>query len=78
MSFIPGNVAHLLANFLCMVVMNFLGISFSQLTWERGMLFGAGTYHFVYIALPALMVLVKVLKLPARAKALESKTAEKK
>lgn len=69
--FLSPSVSHWLANFLTMTVMNFLGTSFSLLTFEKGGNFGNATYYFIFICIPILMVGIKVLGLPAKAKAFE-------
>jgi hypothetical protein len=63
----------LVANFMTMLALNYLGTSFSALTFERGFNFGAGTYYFVYILLPLLLFLSKTLNISAMAKKLEEK-----
>jgi len=76
-SFIPEGLRHPLANIMCMIVLNYFGTSFNALTFERGLTFGAGVNHFVFILLPITMFLVKSLGLVKKAKKMEGALKKK-
>jgi len=59
------------ANLVSMLLLNYLGTSFNQLTFERGFNFGKGTNYFVFILLPVLLVTIKATGIVQYAKKLE-------
>ena len=69
--FIPEPIRPILANFLTMLVMNYLGTSFCNLTFERGGNFARGTYYMVTVALITLPFLCKAIGLSKIAKSME-------
>ena len=60
-----------------MVVMNYCGVSFNQLTFERGGNFAKGTYYMVWILVPLLLVAEKSVGLVGIARKMEAKKAAK-
>jgi lysophospholipid acyltransferase len=54
---LPHAVMDLLQRALIMIYMNYMGISFSMLTFERGNNFGKGTYYFVYASILFFLIL---------------------
>ena len=68
----PELVSHLLT----MLALNYLGTSFNALTLERGLNFGAGTYYFVYILLPVLVIVSKATDMVGIAKKEEARQAK--
>jgi lysophospholipid acyltransferase len=71
--FIPEQARPFVANFLSMIVMNYLGTSFCNLTFERGGNFAKGTSYLVTLALIALPFLCKAIGLSKIAKSMEKK-----
>lgn len=76
-NFIPEGLRHPLANICCMIVLNYFGTSFNSLTFERGLTFGAGVNHFVFIMIPIALFLVKSLGLVKKAKKIEEALKKK-
>ena len=76
-SAIPPPLNHVLSNFLTMLVLNYLGVSFNCLTFERGFNFGRATYYYVYILIPLTMFLWKALGIVKIAKKKEQALAAK-
>tara|TARA_B110000285_G_C14974893_1_gene538451 strand:- start:82 stop:504 length:423 start_codon:yes stop_codon:yes gene_type:complete len=76
-SFIPSSMRHPIANIMCMIVLNYFGTSFNALTFERGLTFGAGQNHFVFILIPIVLFLVKSLGLVKKAKKIEEALKKK-
>jgi hypothetical protein len=60
-----------------MVAMDYLGVSFQLLTFERGYAFSKSMYHYMYILIFVLLVIFRVGKIPQRAAKLEAKLKEK-
>ena len=56
------------ANLIVMFIINYLGTSFAQLTFDRGFNFGQGTNYFVFIMLPLLFAVSKGIKMTCIAK----------
>jgi hypothetical protein len=56
-----------------MVAMNYLGISFMLLTFERGGTFSGSIYHFIYIGIIVLFVIFRFGGIPRKAAKLEEK-----
>ena len=54
-----------------MILLNYLGTSFNQLTFERGFNFGKGTNYFVFILLPVCLALSKGLNIVGIARKME-------
>jgi len=50
-------------HFISMLILNYLGTSFNQLTFERGFNFGRGTYFFVFILVPVWLIFIKAIGL---------------
>ena len=75
--FIPAPFGHLLANALSMVVLNYCGVSFNQLTFERGGNFAKGTYYLVWIIVPSVLVIEKAIGLVGMAKKKDAKKLAK-
>ena len=66
---------------LSMLAMNYMGISFALLTYEKGMTFSRAMNHYVFILIVALLLVFRLGKIPQRAAKLEAKlkeTADKK
>jgi len=70
-SFMPNWAQVFLANQVTMLFLNFMGVAFNQLTFERGNNFGKGVYYFAFILVPTTMVLWKVLGIANIAKKFE-------
>jgi len=58
--FIPAPFGHILATISVHFFLNYLGVSFDALTFERGMNFGQATNYLVYIAIPTLCIGLKL------------------
>lgn len=74
---IPYPFSSILANFVSLLSMNFMGASFQMLTFERGWKFSAALYHFVYIYIVVLMFIFRFGRIPQKAAKLEAKLKEK-
>jgi lysophospholipid acyltransferase len=70
---IPGPVSSVLCNVLSMLVMNYMGTSFCNLTFERGNNVAKGNYYIVSIAMLTLPFIVKGMGLAKMAQKLEKK-----
>ena len=53
--------------------MNYLGISFMLLTFEKGWRFSASLYHYVYISIIVLFAIFRFGGIPRKAAKLEEK-----
>lgn len=73
--FIPAPFGHIITNVLSMMVMNYCGVSFNQLTFERGGNFAKGTYYLIWIIVPLLLVVEKSIGLVGMAKKKDAKKA---
>ena len=60
-----------------MMVMNYCGVSFNQLTFERGGNFASGTYYLVWILVPSLLIIEKSIGLVGIAKKRDAKKLAK-
>ncbi len=56
---IPYPLNSILANFLSMLFMNFMGISFMLLTLEKGWSFSSSVYHFIYILIIVFFIIFR-------------------
>lgn len=74
---IPHPLSSILASFLSMLMMNFIGVSFMLLTFEKGIRFSASVYHFVYITIVVMFVIFRFGGITKRAAKLEKKIQEK-
>jgi lysophospholipid acyltransferase len=74
---IPYPVSSILANFLSMLMMNFMGVSFMLLTFEKGWRFSSSIYHFVYIVITVLFVIFRFGGITRKAAKMEKIIAEK-
>lgn len=63
---------------LNMTVLNYLGVSFCQLTLDKGMHFARGNYYWLWISLPTTLLFIKFSGLVSYAKKLEIKEKESK
>jgi lysophospholipid acyltransferase len=70
---IPYPLNSILASFLSMLMMNFMGISFMLLTMEKGWRFSSSVYHFVYIVIVVLFVIFRFGGVTRKASKLEAK-----
>ena len=70
---IPYPLNCILASFLSMLMMNFMGISFMLLTMEKGWRFSSSVYHFVYIVIVVLFVIFRFGGVTRKAAKLEAK-----
>lgn len=70
---IPYPLNSILASFLSMLMMNFMGISFMLLTLEKGWRFSSSVYHFVYIVIVVLFVIFRFGGVTRKAAKLEAK-----
>ena len=61
-----------------MLTLNYFGVSFNQLTFEKGALFAQGTYYWVWLLLPVLLAAVKLSGVVKYAKKLEAAEKAKK
>ena len=57
--------------------MNYLGISFMLLTFEKGWSFSSSLYHFVYIYIVVFFVIFRFGGIPRKAQKLEEKLKAK-
>jgi len=62
--FIPYPLNMFLGNFFSMLSMNFLGISFMLLTYEKGMRFSSSLNHFVYIYIIVFFIIFRFGGIP--------------
>lgn len=53
--------------------MNYMGISFMLLTYEKGLSFSTSVHHFVYIGIVVLLIVFRVGGIPRKAAKLEEK-----
>lgn len=60
-----------------MMAMNYLGITFMLLTFERGMAFSGSMYHFVFIGIPVFFAIFRFGGIPRKAQKLEEKIKAK-
>lgn len=60
-----------------MLTLNYLGVSFGLLTFERGMRFSGSVYHFVFIYILVLFAIFRFGGIPRKAAKLEAKLKEK-
>jgi len=74
---IPYPISSILASFLSMLMMNYIGIGFMLLTFERGYSFSSSVYHFAYILIVALFVIFRFGGITRKAAKLEKIIAEK-
>ena len=70
---IPAPFDYLLAQFFVTLVMNYFGATMSCLTFEKGAYFLRGTYCFVYLAIPAAFIGLKLSGIVSYAKKVEAK-----
>lgn len=56
---IPYPLNSILAAFLSMLMMNFIGVSFMLLTFEKGIRFSASVNHFVYITIVVMFIIFR-------------------
>lgn len=73
--FIPAPGGHILGCLGTHFILNYLGVAFNSLTFERGGLFGQGTHYFAFILIPTACILLKLSGLVSKAKKLEAKRA---
>ena len=74
---IPTPLNSIIANFLSMLMMNFMGISFMLLTFEKGWRFSSSVYHFVYIVITIFFIIFRFGDITKKAAKLEQKLKEK-
>jgi len=74
--FLPGFVKHILGNFMSMLLLNYLGIVFTSLTFENGLKFLGATRYFTYIGMIGFLIFSRSIGLVGRAKKLEKRLAE--
>lgn len=71
--FIPGFMRNFVANQASFLTLNYLGVSFASLTFERGLYFMYGTYFCVPIYLTVFVMISRTINLPGIAKKKEAK-----
>lgn len=59
--FIPSGISHILGNVLSMICLNYLGVAFTLLSFERGFNFLKATYFLIPAILSVTLVLWKTL-----------------
>ena len=74
---IPSPLNLIIANILSLLMMNFMGISFMLLTFEKGWRFSSSIYHFVYITITIFFVIFRFSGITKKAAKLEQKLKEK-
>jgi lysophospholipid acyltransferase len=74
---IPSPLNSIIANFLSMLMMNFMGISFMLLTFEKGWRFSSSVSHFVYIVITIFFVIFRFGGITKKAAKLEQKLKDK-
>ena len=74
---IPSPLNSIIANFLSMLMMNFMGISFMLLTFEKGWRFSSSVSHFVYIVITIFFVIFRFSGITKKAAKLEQKLKDK-
>lgn len=72
-SFLPPLIGHIVANTLSMLAMNFLGICFGLLTFEKGLRFTNSVYNFMFILIFVLFVFFRFSGIVQKAQKLEAK-----
>lgn len=60
-SFIPENLRDPVANFMTMLILNYLGTSFNLLTFEKGAILNKGTNYIIMIGLVGSLIASKSL-----------------
>jgi hypothetical protein len=60
-----------------MIAMNYMGISFGLLTYERGMTFSSSVNHFVYIIIIGGLLIFRLGGIPRKAAKLEERLKQK-
>jgi len=75
---IPAGLRPWLGNFLSMLTLNYFGILFCALTFERGGNFMGATYGFIPIGLIVFLVASRSLGMVRKAQSLEKKLAAAK
>jgi D-alanyl-lipoteichoic acid acyltransferase DltB (MBOAT superfamily) len=63
----------LVCNFLSFICMNYLGVMFGMLTFERGLNFARGTNYLVLIMLPVTLIVIRSVNLVGMAKKKDEK-----
>mmetsp|Transcript_30249 Transcript_30249/g.46265 ORF Transcript_30249/g.46265 Transcript_30249/m.46265 type:complete len:217 (-) Transcript_30249:30-680(-) len=76
--FIPDEYVNLVANILSMMVLNYLGVTFNQLTIERVKIFSGAMYHYILILLPLILIVFRTVNIVGIAKRKEKALAAKK
>jgi len=71
--FIPGFLRNFVANQVSFLILNYLGVAFAALTFERGLYFMGGTRYFVPILLTVFVMISRSINLPGIAKKKEAK-----
>lgn len=74
---IPDPLNSILANFIALLVMNYMGASFQMLTFERGYRFSSTLYHFIFILVLVTFAIMRFGRIPQRAAKLEAKLKAK-
>lgn len=54
-------------SFLSMLAMNYMGVSFGLLTFEKGYRFSKSVYHFIYIGIIVFFIIFRFGGLPKKA-----------
>lgn len=75
---IPAPLDFLIPWICTMLTLNYFGVSFNQLTFERGHTFAIGTNYYIWIILPVLLAAVKFSGIVKYAKKLEAAEKAKK
>mmetsp|Transcript_38321 Transcript_38321/g.36676 ORF Transcript_38321/g.36676 Transcript_38321/m.36676 type:complete len:126 (+) Transcript_38321:1040-1417(+) len=75
---IPYPISSILAHVISMIFMNFWGICFCLLTFEKGNIFSKSTYYFTYIIIVAGYAFMRVFKVASIAQGMEKRDKELK
>lgn len=75
--FIPSQMVGFVAHVSSMIVMNYLGVAFCLLSWDKLKFFFKGTYAYIFISLPVILVLSRALGMAKIAKKKEEKLKAK-
>lgn len=74
--FIPHPLSHILANIATLITLNYLGISFVLLTFDKGYAFSKAMHHFVFIYIMVFFFIFRFGGIPQRAAKIEKKLQE--
>lgn len=75
-SFLPPIASHIIAHCCTMFLLNYLGTAFNMLTFERGYIFGQGTYFIPFIIIFVTLFMWKALGISKMAQKMSKPTTK--